>query len=156
TAAATVSTAAAAPTAAAPAAAKPAPAAAAAFLGPGFVHRQRTAFHFLAVESLDRGLRLLIIAHFHEPEPLRPTGVAVHDDLGRLHGPVRFEHLLQVTVGNRVGQVTHVQLLAHGGPPRENRSAVPAPTPERKDRAKTLSKVTWDREREGKMVRGAS
>ena len=41
------------------------------------------------------------------------TGVAVGDDLRRLDGAERLEHLLQGAAVHVVGQVAHVQLLTH-------------------------------------------
>src|SRR5262249_30884964 len=105
--AAAATTAVAAPTAAAAATA-------AVFARLGFVDGQRAAVNFLAVHGLDGCLGLLVGAHLDEAEPLGAAGVAVHDDLGRLHRAVRLEHRLQVAVADAVGQVAHVQLLAHG------------------------------------------
>src|SRR5262249_26525512 len=88
-------------------------------LGLGLVDRQAAAVHLLAVERLDGRLGLLVAVHLDETEPLGPARVPVHDDLGGLHGAVRLEQLQQVAVGHAVGQVAHVQLLAHGGPPEK-------------------------------------
>src|SRR5262249_17273345 len=52
-------------------------------------------------------------------EAFGPACVAVHDHLGRLDRAERGEHFFEVTAGHAVGQVAHVQLLAHGGPPQE-------------------------------------
>jgi len=66
--------------------------AAAAFrLGPGFVDRQRSAAHVLAVEGGDGRLGFLIAAHLHKAEALGPAGIPVHDHLRRLHGAMRLE-----------------------------------------------------------------
>jgi hypothetical protein len=100
-------------------AAAAAPAAAALGLGTGFVDGQRSAVHLFAVERRDGRLRFRVRPHLHEAEPFGTARVAVHDHLRRLHGAVRFEHRLQVTVGHAVGQVPHVQLLAHEGPPEK-------------------------------------
>src|SRR4051794_16013493 len=88
TAAAAVAAASTATAAAAVAAASTATAAAALGLGPCFVHGQASAIDLLAVEGGNGGLGLLVAAHLHETEALRAPGVAVHDDLGGLHGPV--------------------------------------------------------------------
>src|SRR5262249_16013425 len=61
-------------------------------------------------------------------EALRPAGVPVHDNLRRLHGAVRLKEPLQITVTNAVGQVAHVQLLTHRGPPEKNRQEAPPTT----------------------------
>src|SRR5262249_51281338 len=105
----------AAPAAAAAAVAAPA---AAALLGTGLVHREGPALVLQAVEGGDGRLGLGVVAHLDKAEPLGPAGVAVHDHLRRLDGPVLPEQLLQVAVGHAVGQVAYVQLLAHEGPPQ--------------------------------------
>src|SRR5262245_7412122 len=90
-----------------------APAAAAFGLGAGLVDCQRAAVLFFAVEGRDRRLGFLVAAHLDEAEAFGTAGVAVHDHLRRLHGAVSCEHLLQITIVDTVGQVAHVQLLAH-------------------------------------------
>src|SRR5438876_1144160 len=84
--------AAAAATAAAPATAEPAAAAATTaaaaatvFTWTSFIDGQLSAVDLFAVEPVDRRLSFLRAAHFHKPETLRATGVAIHDDLDRLH-----------------------------------------------------------------------
>src|SRR5207248_4108812 len=116
--------------AAAPAAvAAPAAAAAAApvGLGPGLVDRQGPPLDLLAVQRGDGGLGLLVGGHLDEAEPLGPARVAVDDHLRRLHTAVRPEHLLQITVADAVGQVAHVQLLAHERASRKDRPGEPQP-----------------------------
>src|SRR5262249_40975208 len=66
------------------------------------VHGQRAAARELAVEASDGGLRLLLGLHLHEAEALGAAGVAVHDDLGRLHRAEGRAHLLQRAVGHVV------------------------------------------------------
>src|SRR5262249_50657506 len=102
-------------TTAATAVAAAATAAATAAFGPrlGLVDRQRATVAILAVEGLDGRLGLLLGLHFHEAEALGSPRVPVHADLGRLHGAVRLEQLRQFVVGDLVGQVADVQLLAH-------------------------------------------
>src|SRR5215210_1516849 len=122
---ATTTAAAVATTAAAPAAAAAtvatattaaAPAATAAlFLRTGFIDRQRPALHLAAIESGDGFLRLLVIAHLHETEPLGTAGVALDDHLSGLHAAVRCKEVLQVAVANAVRKVSDIQLLAHVG-----------------------------------------
>ena len=90
-------------------------AAATSFPGTGFVDGEAATIDLLAVEGGDGGLGLLVAAHLDEAEALGPPRVPVHDDLRRLDGAVLIEHLLQIAVGHRVGQVAHVQLLAHLG-----------------------------------------
>src|SRR5262249_32430907 len=115
---------AAAPTTAAVAAAAPAESAAAPTaavgLGPGLVDGQGTAFDLGAVQRLDGRLRFLVGPHLHEAESLGPVRVPIDDHLSRHDAAVRLEHLLQVAVADAVGQVPHVQLLAHDGPPQKD------------------------------------
>src|SRR5262245_25311854 len=58
---------------------------------PGLVDGEVAAVHIFAVEGGDSGLRLLVTAHLDEAEALGPARVPVHDDLSRLHRPVRPE-----------------------------------------------------------------
>src|SRR5262249_2945884 len=106
-----------APSAAAAVAAATAPAASTPLLWPGPVDGQGWAVHPLAPEGGDGGPGRPATAYLDEAEPLGPAGVAVHDDLRGLDGAVGPEQLLQIAVGNAVGQVAHVQFPAHGGPP---------------------------------------
>ena len=50
-----------------------------------------------------------------EAEALGASGVAIHDHLGRLDGPMRGEHRLQGGVGDAVRQITYIQLASHEG-----------------------------------------
>ena len=84
------------------------PATRAIFLRTSFIDRQCAAFRLGAVEARDRGLGLLIAAHLDEAEALRATSVAVHNHLGRLHGAIRAEKLLQIAVADAVSQVAYV------------------------------------------------
>src|SRR6516165_8893609 len=96
---------------------------------PGLVDGEVTAAGELAVQGGDGRLRLLVRLHLHEAEPFRAPGVTVHDDLGRLHGPVGREHLLQVAVGHAIIQISDVQSLAHLGlRTREQKGALPPAT----------------------------
>src|SRR5262249_57488316 len=80
-----------------PAAVAAAPAAPAAVLpGPGLVDGQGAAVVLLAVQAADGRLGLLVGAHLDEAEALAAPGVAVHDDLRRLHGAERLGHRLEV------------------------------------------------------------
>src|SRR5262249_44367541 len=97
------------------AAAAAATTAATVLLGPGLVHRQVTAADLLTAHACDRRLRLGVAAHLDEAEPFGASGVAIHDDLRRLHGAERLEHLLQLAGVHVVAQVADVQLLAHLG-----------------------------------------
>src|SRR5262249_5306217 len=74
----------------------------------GLVDGQGAAAGVLAVQGGDGGLGLLLGLHLHEAEALRTAGVAVHDDLRRLHRAVGRKQLLQVTAGHSIAQVADV------------------------------------------------
>jgi len=50
----------------------------------------------VAVKRRDGSLGFRVAAHLDEAESLGPTGVAVHDHLGRRDRTVRLEHLPQL------------------------------------------------------------
>src|SRR3982750_2734062 len=58
------------------------------FTGTGPVHGEAAALEVAAVERGDGGLRLLVVAHFHEAETLGAPGVPIHDHLRGIHGSV--------------------------------------------------------------------
>src|SRR5439155_11935141 len=58
-------------------------------LGLSLVHGQGPALDRLPVQPADRRLGLPVGGHLDEPEPLRPAGVPVGDELGRLDAPER-------------------------------------------------------------------
>src|SRR5205823_352272 len=70
-----------------------------------------------AVEPLDGGLRLGVGPHLDEAEPLGAVRVPIDDDLGALHRAELGEQRLQLGLVDVVGQVAHVQLLAHDRTP---------------------------------------
>src|SRR5262249_4833032 len=107
------------PTGTAAAAAVAAAAAAAILSRLGLINRQSAALDLFAVKRLDGRLGLRVLAARDEAESFRPTGVAVHDDLRRLHSAVRLEELCQSAVRHAVGQIAYVELFAHGGPPEK-------------------------------------
>src|SRR6516164_2898083 len=90
----------------------------------GLVDGDAAAIDLFAVHCRDGGLGLLVGFHFHEAEPFGPTGVAVHDDLGRLDCAIRREHLFERAVRYAVGQVANVQLPAHVGLPKNRTGTV--------------------------------
>src|SRR5579885_739430 len=106
---------AAASTVAAATAATAATAVAAFWLGTSFIDGQGPALYLFAVHVGNGDLGFGIVAHLHKAETFGATGVAIHDDLDRHHAAVRLEQTLQIIVTNRVGQIAHVQLLAHKG-----------------------------------------
>ena len=84
----------------------------------GFVDRQPPPVMLVVVESLDRRLSLGVRVHLHEAEPLRAVRIPVYDDLCALHGAVLGEHRLQVGLVDVVGEVAHIQFLAHDRTPK--------------------------------------
>src|SRR5262245_51291942 len=88
---------------------------AALFTRPSLVDGQPAAFNLLLVQGGDGCLRLLVTAHLDKAEAFRAACRPVRNDLGRLDRAVRLEHVLQIAVGNAVGQISDVQLLAHFG-----------------------------------------
>jgi hypothetical protein len=55
----------------------------------GFGHFHGAAIDFRLMETLNRGLRGCVTAHFHEPEPSATAGVAIDDHL-------RTDHLAEL------------------------------------------------------------
>src|SRR5258707_1116424 len=101
------------------------------FLRLGLVHRQGSAIDHLAAHAADRRRGLLVGRHLDEPEPLRPAGLPIGNDLGRLYTPVRGEHVLQLGLGHIERQVSDVQLLTHGlSPYRPGGPGTDGPRPE--------------------------
>jgi hypothetical protein len=100
-------------TAAATTATTTAEAATALFARAGFVDGQGATVVLLPVEGGNRGLGLVVVAHFDEPEALAAAGVPVVDDLGGCDRPIRAEELFQLGAVNTIGQITDVQLLTH-------------------------------------------
>jgi hypothetical protein len=66
------------------------------FAGTGFIDGQCAATMFLAVESGDSGLRLVIGSHFDEPKTLATAGVPIVDDLGRHNLAMLAKQLLEL------------------------------------------------------------
>ena len=67
--------------------------------------------------GLDCRLAFLSRAHLDKAEAFGATGVPVDDDLGRLHGPVLFEQILQIAVGHAIGKFPTYNFIATYGPP---------------------------------------
>src|ERR1044071_5673869 len=72
-----------------------------------FVHAQRTAVHLVAVESLDRGLRLAR-THLNETESTGLARLAVVDQLYGINFPMALEEHLDILLSRGEGQVAHV------------------------------------------------
>ena len=67
----------------------------------------------MAMQAIDGSLGFRLAAHFHKAEALGTAGVALHHDLGAHHIAELAELLLQIVVAHSVGQVAHVQFVAH-------------------------------------------
>jgi hypothetical protein len=83
------------------------------FPGLGFVHGESPTIVLLVMETIDGGQGLGLGVHLHEAESLAPAGVAVLDHLGALDGPELPEELLELRAVDLIGQIPHIQLLAH-------------------------------------------
>src|SRR5690606_11487863 len=83
------------------------------FARPGFVDRQRPAAMLRAVQRRNRGFRLLIISHFHKPEPLAAAGIAIRDHFRAVDRPVLREQSLQLGAVDIVRKVPDIKTLGH-------------------------------------------
>lgn len=83
------------------------------FTRTSLVHHDGTASHGLAIQAIDGGLCFGIRTHFNETETLGTAGVTVHHDLGRVHGTVLGESVIQILIAHAVGQIAHVKFVAH-------------------------------------------
>src|ERR1051326_1730217 len=83
----------------------------------GFLYCQRTPVHICAIQGLDGGRCLAVVAHLDEAEATRAAGVPIHHDFRSFHGAMCRKDLLQFRIGHVVGQIAYVQTLAHAGPP---------------------------------------
>src|SRR5262249_6613222 len=68
-------------------------AAAAVLPWPRLIDRQSASLDLLAITGLDGRLSLRVATDSHDANSFGPAGVAVHDDLRRLHGAVPLEEL---------------------------------------------------------------
>ena len=75
------------------------------------VHAQRTAAHFMAVQAGDRLLGAISIAHLHEAEATRATGLAIVDQRNGSHGSVLGEKGLDLGVGGTERKVSNIKLV---------------------------------------------
>ncbi len=78
-----------------------------------FVHRELPPTEILSVPEVDRFLRVCIIDHFNEAEPLGATGHLVGDNRGGLNRTRLRERVFQLVLRRRVGKSPHVQSLCH-------------------------------------------
>ena len=73
------------------------------------------AAELLAMHARNCGLGLSGAAHFDEAEALGAASVALHHDLGALHCAEGAKSLLEIAIAEGIGQVAHVQFVAHEG-----------------------------------------
>jgi hypothetical protein len=64
----------------------------------GFIHRERTAIVFFAVESLHSGLGRLALGHLHKAKAFGATGVPVGNHIDLVHGTILLEELAEVMI----------------------------------------------------------
>ena len=83
----------------------------------GFVDRQRAAIVFLAVESGDGGLRLLIAGHLNKAESLAAARVSVRDHFRALDGAKSREQTFQIGAAHAIPQISDIQFLTQDEPP---------------------------------------
>src|SRR5215472_12816514 len=72
-----------------------------------FVDTQRSPVHLEAIQGLDSALRFTL-RHVDEAEATRLAGLAVVDELHRLHFSVTLEQSLHVLLGCCEGEISHV------------------------------------------------
>jgi hypothetical protein len=77
------------------------------------VDADRAAHQLVAVELLDRSLRLGIRGHLDEPESARLTRHPIRDDRHGIAVPDLRKDLLQILLPGLEGQITDVQLSSH-------------------------------------------
>jgi hypothetical protein len=68
---------------------------------------------WLAIHAIDGRLCLGITAHLHEAEAFGAACVAFHHDLGAGYRTELAKGLLEIAVTHRVGQIAHIQFVAH-------------------------------------------
>jgi hypothetical protein len=83
--------------------------------GTRFIDHECAAAQLLAMHALDSGLRHRVIAHFDEPEAFRTAGLTLHHHASAFHFAKCTKSLRQIFVACRVGQVAHIQSVAHQG-----------------------------------------
>src|SRR4029079_13170454 len=83
------------------------------FLRLGLIHSERATIHHFTAQAANGRLGFLIGPHLHEPKSLRPAGIPVGDELGRLDSTEGGEHLTNLRRGRIERQVPDIQLLPH-------------------------------------------
>jgi hypothetical protein len=80
-------------------------------LGPGFVHRQRTATGIATVKGCNGSLGFIVVGHLDEPKPARAAGVAIRNDRSALNRAVSLEPLTQFSIGGIKRKVSNEYLF---------------------------------------------
>ncbi len=76
----------------------------------GFVDAKCTPVHFLTVQVLDHGGKVVVI-DFDETEATGTARLAVHDQRNGVNRAMLSEQLFDVIFGRAEGQVAHINLL---------------------------------------------
>src|SRR5436309_6520827 len=87
------------------------------FLRAGFVDRQRTTAQLGTIQGRDRGLGLLERGHLDKAEASRLPRELVRDHARRFYSAMHGEQFIQLLLGRRIRQPTHINLRTHRGPP---------------------------------------
>src|SRR5947209_8660031 len=79
------------------------------FTRPGFVDLEGLAVHIAAVETGDRGFRLVVGAELDEAEALRLAAATLGGDVRRNRLSVRCGELVELCVRDLFGEISHVE-----------------------------------------------
>ena len=77
-----------------------------------FVHRQRPATEFGAVQLLDCGIGI-VVAHFDKTEALRSASGPIGNDAHRLHSSALCEQSIEITFRRIERQITNKNFFRH-------------------------------------------
>ena len=78
----------------------------------GFIHRERTAFEFFAVEPLNGGFGGCTIGHLDKPKAFGAPGVSVGNDIDLVHNSIRLEELAEVMISRTEGKIADKDIHA--------------------------------------------
>jgi hypothetical protein len=88
----------------------------------GFIHHDAATTQGLTVHALDGGLCFGIAAHFDKTKAFGATGVTLHHDFCAGYSTKSCKSLLQIAITYRVGQIAHIQFVAHCGTPQKHKN----------------------------------
>jgi len=80
------------------------------FLRTGLDDLHRTTTNFLSIDAVERGRCLRVIRHLNKPKTTRATRFAIQHDARTRHGTEGFESCTQLIIGERVAEVTDVEI----------------------------------------------